>query len=60
MRALDRYKFSIIHGRLQLGDPYSVGEVTGAGADAQIASYSISDPGVHVDGFEQVFYPYVP
>jgi Rieske Fe-S protein len=60
VRALDRYKFSIVDGRLLLGDPYSVGKVNGAGADAQIESYSISDPGVHVDGWEQVFYPYVP
>jgi Rieske Fe-S protein len=60
VRALDRYEFSIIEGSLWLGDPYSVAEVDGEGADAVIVKYDASDPGVHVDGPEQVFYPYVP
>jgi Rieske Fe-S protein len=60
VRALDRYQYSIIDGRLVLGQPYSVGSVEGEGADAQITAYPISDPGVHVDGLEQFFYPYVP
>jgi menaquinol-cytochrome c reductase iron-sulfur subunit len=60
VRALDRYRFSIKGGRLVLGEPYSVGEVVGAGADARIEAYRIADPGVHVDGPEQFFYPYVP
>ncbi len=60
VRALDRYRFSIKGGRLVLGEPYSVGEVVGAGADARMEAYRIADPGVHVDGPEQFFYPYVP
>jgi Rieske Fe-S protein len=60
VRALDRYEFSIVDGRLILGQPYSVGEVQGEGADALIEAYPIADPGVHVDGPEQYFYPYVP
>ena len=60
VRALDRYKFSIRNGNLVLGDPYSVGKVIGEGAEAKIEAYSIVDPGQHVDGFEQYFYPYVP
>jgi quinol---cytochrome c reductase iron-sulfur subunit, bacillus type len=60
VRALDRYAYSIIDGNLWLGDPYSVAEVEGEGADAVIVKYGPSDPGVHVDGPEQYFYPYVP
>jgi Rieske Fe-S protein len=60
VRALDRYEFSIVEGRLVLGTPYSVAEVEGEGADAVIVKYDASDPGVHVDGPEQYLYPYVP
>ena len=60
VRALDRYEFSIIEGSLWLGQPYSVAEVDGEGADAVIVKYDASDPGGHVDGPEQYFYPYVP
>ncbi|HEU4449980.1 MAG TPA: hypothetical protein VFR63_08400 [Gaiellaceae bacterium] len=60
VRALDRYEYSIIDGSLWLGTPYSVGEVEGQGADALVVRYDASDPGVHVDGPEQIFYPYVP
>jgi Rieske Fe-S protein len=60
VRALDRYEYSIVEGRLVLGTPYSVAEVDGEGADAVIVKYSPSDPGVHVDGPEQYLYPYVP
>jgi Rieske Fe-S protein len=60
VRALDRYEFSIIDGSLWLGSPYSVSEVDGEGADAVIVKYRAADPGVHVDGPEQVFYPIVP
>ena len=60
VRALDRYAYSIMEGRLVLGEPYSVGSVEGEGAEAQIKAYKIADPGVHVDGLEQYFYPYVP
>jgi Rieske Fe-S protein len=60
VRALDRYKYAIRDGRLVLGDPYSVGEVHGEGAEARIEAYDIADPGQHVDGPEQFFYPYIP
>ena len=60
VRALDRYEFSIVEGRLVLGSPYSVAEVDGEGADAVIVKYDPTDPGVHVDGPEQYLYPYVP
>jgi Rieske Fe-S protein len=60
VRALDRYEFSIIEGSLWLGQPYSVAEVDGEGADAVIVKYDPADPGVHVDGPEQYLYPYVP
>jgi quinol---cytochrome c reductase iron-sulfur subunit, bacillus type len=60
VRALDRYEYSIVEGRLVLGSPYSVAEVEGEGADAVIVKYSAADPGVHVDGAEQYLYPYVP
>jgi quinol---cytochrome c reductase iron-sulfur subunit, bacillus type len=60
VRALDRYSYSIRNGKLVLGQPYSVSEVVGEGADARIEAYKIVDPGVHVDGPEQFFYPYVP
>ncbi len=60
VRALDRYEYSIRDGRLVLGKPYSVGEVIGTGADARVKAYKIADPGQHVDGLEQFFYPYVP
>ena len=36
VRALDRYEYSIVEGRLVLGSPYSVAEVDGEGADAVI------------------------
>ncbi|MDQ4081869.1 MAG: Rieske 2Fe-2S domain-containing protein [Actinomycetota bacterium] len=60
VRALDRYSYSIKNGRLVLGKPYSVGKVVGTGADAKIKAYDIADPGQHVDGPEQFFYPYIP
>ena len=60
VRALDRYSYSIKEGRLVLGEPYSVGKVEGTGKDAKIKAYDIADPGQHVDGPEQFFYPYVP
>ena len=60
VRALDRYAYSIRNGRLMLGTPYSVGEVVGTAADARIESYRLADPGQHVDGPEQYFYPYIP
>jgi Rieske Fe-S protein len=60
VRALDRYQFSIRNGNLILGKPYSVGTVEGEGAGAKIEAYRLADPGQHVDGPEQYFYPYVP
>jgi Rieske Fe-S protein len=60
VRALDRYEYSIINGSLWLGAPYSVGSVEGQGADATVVRYRSADPGVHVDGPEQIFYPIVP
>jgi Rieske Fe-S protein len=61
VRALDRYQYAIVEGRLVLGSPYSVAEVEGEGADAVIVKYEgAADPGVHVDGPEQYLYPIVP
>jgi quinol---cytochrome c reductase iron-sulfur subunit, bacillus type len=60
VRALDRYQFLIRNGNLVLAKPYSVGEVIGTGADAQIKSYRQHDPGQHVDGLEQYLWPVVP
>jgi menaquinol-cytochrome c reductase iron-sulfur subunit len=61
VRALDRFEYSIIGGSLWLGKPYSVGHVEGQGAEATLFRYEGAvDPGVHVDGPEQILYPYVP
>ena len=60
VRSLDRYEYSIKNGSLWLGKPYSVAKVTGQGADAKIRAYRLADPGQHVDGPEQLFYPFVP
>jgi Rieske Fe-S protein len=60
VRALDRYEFLIRDGDLVLGKPYSVGKVIGQGAKAKIEAYKQADPGQHVDGPEQYFYPYIP
>jgi menaquinol-cytochrome c reductase iron-sulfur subunit len=60
VRALDRYEFLIRNGNLVLAKPYSVGKVVGTGANAKIKAYKQLDPGQHVDGPEQYFYPIVP
>jgi menaquinol-cytochrome c reductase iron-sulfur subunit len=60
VRSLDRYQYAIRDGRLVLTEPYSVAEVQGTGAEARISAYDIADPGVHLDGPEQILYPYVP
>ena len=60
VRALDRYSFLIRDGRLVLIETYSVGEVSGEGADAVITRYDWVNPSVHVDGPEQVLYPLEP
>ena len=59
VRALDRYRFSLVDGEVILQNPYSVGKVEGEGSEALIEAYKLADPGVHVDGFEQIFYPFV-
>jgi Rieske Fe-S protein len=59
VRSLDRYQFLISNGNLVLTTPYSVGKVTGKGADAKIEAYTLADPGQHVDGPEQYLYPYI-
>ncbi len=60
VRALDRYEFEINNGRLLLGDTYSVSEVDGTGAEAQIHAYPLAGPGQHVDGPEGLLYPVQP
>jgi Rieske Fe-S protein len=60
VRALDRYSFDIENGRLILLSTYSVGKVTGTGAQAKIYKYRQAGPGQHVDGPEQWFYPLQP
>jgi Rieske Fe-S protein len=60
VRSLDRAEYSIKNGRLVLGQFFAVGNVTGAGATAQIARYPWSVPGTHVDGVEAWLYPIVP
>jgi quinol---cytochrome c reductase iron-sulfur subunit, bacillus type len=60
VRALDRYEFEIVEGRLLLGETFSVSEVDGTGAEAQIHTYPLAGPGQHVDGPEAWFYPVQP
>ena len=60
VRALDRYQFAIVEGRLILGKPFSVAKVDGQGKDAQIHAYKLAGPGQHVDGWEQILYPLQP
>jgi Rieske Fe-S protein len=60
VRALDRYEFAIVDGRLVLGKPFSVAKVVGEGKDAQIHAYKLAGPGQHVDGWEQILYPLQP
>jgi hypothetical protein len=60
VRSLDRYTFAVVDGKLILGERYSVGSVTGTGADAQIDAYLRFDPGQHVDGPEAWLYPITP
>ncbi|MBD0330574.1 MAG: Rieske 2Fe-2S domain-containing protein [Thermoleophilia bacterium] len=58
VRALDRYEFSIRDGHLWIGKAYSVGEVEGEGKDARIKKYHRFYPGEHVDGIQQILYPF--
>jgi menaquinol-cytochrome c reductase iron-sulfur subunit len=60
VRALDRYEFLIRNGHLVLATRYSVGKVTGTGAQAKIFAYKRFDPGQHVDGPEQILWPFPP
>jgi menaquinol-cytochrome c reductase iron-sulfur subunit len=60
VRALDRFKYSIIDGRLHLIETYSVSEVDGEGAQAQIHAYGRQGPGEHADGLEGWLYPLQP
>ena len=60
VRALDRYAFDVVNGRLILLSTYSVSKVVGTGAQAQIYKYKSVGPGEHVDGPEQLFYPINP
>jgi menaquinol-cytochrome c reductase iron-sulfur subunit len=60
VRSLDRYEYLIKNGNLVVGNVYSVGKVIGEGADAKVEAYKEADPGQHVDGPEQYFYPIVP
>ena len=60
VRALDRYEYLIKNGNLVLGKRISVGKVIGTGKNAKIQAYKRMDPGQHVDGREQYFYPLTP
>jgi menaquinol-cytochrome c reductase iron-sulfur subunit len=60
VRALDRYEFSIRHGRLVLGNLYSVRSVSGSGANAEIHKDELAGPGQHIDGPEAWLYPLQP
>jgi Rieske Fe-S protein len=60
VRALDRYRYKIVDSRLILTEAYSVAEVEGEGADADIKAYTRVDPSIHVDGPEQLLYPLDP
>jgi menaquinol-cytochrome c reductase iron-sulfur subunit len=60
VRSLDRFKFAIRNGNVVLLEPYSVGDVEGEGAEAQITAYGIQGPGEHVDGLSGLLYPIQP
>ncbi|HZO61544.1 MAG TPA: Rieske 2Fe-2S domain-containing protein, partial [Gaiellaceae bacterium] len=57
VRALDRYTYSIVNGRLVLGSAYSVAKVVGTGKDARIRKTPLHNPGQHVDGWEFWLWP---
>jgi Rieske Fe-S protein len=60
VRALDRYSFSIRHGRLFVGKPFSVSHIDNTGSEAIIHKWTFSYPGEHVDGIESWLYPIQP
>jgi len=57
VRALDRYNYSIVEGRLVLGSAYSVDYVKGQGKTARIKKYPLHMPGQHVAGPEFWLFP---
>jgi Rieske Fe-S protein len=59
-RPLDRYEFSIRHGRLFLDRLISVSRVTGTGAQAQIYTSDLHYAGQPVTGLESWLYPVSP
>jgi Rieske Fe-S protein len=60
VRALNRFEFAVVDGRLVLGNTYSVAEVEGSGKSAKIVKYELAGPGQHVDGPEAWLYPAQP
>ena len=60
VRGLDRYEFSVVNGRLVLGNLYSVTKVDGAGKTAEIHKVELHGPGQHADGAESWLYPVQP
>ena len=60
VRALNRFEFAVVDGRLVLGDMFSVAEVEGSGKSAKIVKYELAGPGQHVDGPEAWLYPAQP
>jgi quinol---cytochrome c reductase iron-sulfur subunit, bacillus type len=60
VRGLDRWTYKIDNGNLFLIENYSVSTVEGTGANAVINKYRLTGPGQHVDGPEQIFYPWQP
>ena len=52
--------YDIKNGSLVLVTNYSVSTVEGTGANAVINKYRLTGPGQHVDGPEQIFYPFQP
>ena len=60
VRALDRFAYKIVNGRLVLGSTFSVGEVKGTGKDAIIIKYGLRGPGQHTNNVEKWLYPLQP
>jgi len=60
VRALDRWAYKIANGRLRLVGAFSVNEVDGTGKDAIMGKYRLAQPGIHIDGLEQILYPFIP
>jgi Rieske Fe-S protein len=60
VRALDRYEFEILNGRLVLLGTFSVAKVSGTGSSAEIKKTTLQDPGEPVEGIESWMYPLQP